>query len=711
MVDVKRDDITLQDWTKGISADEFAWGSYFYSEAISSGYNTKWFELWYRLTKTALNNRAWGNILSLSPTLNYWFMAFTRDGRIETEEFWNGSSDSEWDEDGWWAIFATLDWWIGYGYLNWVTYWDLAIWIKQTRLDIVDITKAYDPTAEVISNTNFSDGWTWWTIGTWWTITDNWAEHTTGNTWTLEYDISSEWYTTSSYVRFAVKITNWTNGSIEATIGNNDVAFEERKDGWYVWQLRGTTTTTTLTITPTSSFDWTLEIVNLHLYDTANNAVMNNKVTLNGWTLSDVHPALIWEWDLYVACRNYVNIVSLVDYGQQAKQLVDKNFKIVSMTQQAWNIILWATNGYDSRQYYWNWVDAVATEVIEWKGLIIQWVTWTETISYVLTTSWQNVGAIEWYEYRLYAVSGYQRNLIASKLYQNRSGDYLEEIHYNENKKFDFNDVTSDQSMTIFLDSLYIPWCDWVYKYWYDIPWMRTAWTRPIRYDTWATNIVMWQRGHFLGVGLTLDWTNYICNVDNRLYPSNWYLVTESIYWDKLSTRKALEKLKIWYKNVASTVGNIKVYAIVDDTYFWRFRPATTPTVRPSIWDIYNVANDTTWKVIAVDKTEWVITFVTVTNMWSRAWLANTTLTKVSWEWDDSINVWYNYDNMCLLKTIESEQQWYGSDLIFGKNFVNNYIPFWHKIQFVIELNSNSRYLSPEIYELSMISDITDVVL
>lgn len=71
----------------------------------------------------------------------------------------------------------------------------------------------------------------------------------------------------------------------------------------------------------------------------------------------------------------------------------------------------------------------------------------------------------------------------------------------------------------------------------------------------------------------------------------------------------------------------------------------------------------------------------------------------------------YNYDNMCLIKTIESDQQGYGSDLIFGKNFVSSYIPYWHKIQFVIELNSNDDRLSPEVYELSMISDITDITL
>lgn len=710
MVDIKREDITLSDWTKGISADEFAWGSYFYSEAISSGYNTKGFELWYRISKRALNSRSWGNALSLSPTDDYWFMAFTRDGRIETEDFWNWASSWTWDENGGWAIFATLDWGIGYWYLNWVTYWDLAIWIKQTRIDVVDIKNAYDPTAEVLGETDMSIA-TGWTLGTWWTIGDTGVEHTNGETWDLEYDITAEWYTTSSYVRFAVKISDRTAWSIDATIGNNTVTFNEQVDGWYVWQLRWKPATTTLTISPSSDFDWIINIVNLHLYDTANDYVMNSKVTLSWWAYSDKHPALIREWDLYVASRNYVNIISLQDWGQTYKTLVDKNFTIVSMTQQAWNIILRATDGYDSRQYYWNWVDAVATEVIEWKGLIIQWVTGTETISYVLTTSGRNVGSVEWYEYRLYAVSGYQRNLIASKLYQFRSDDYLEIDHYNANKKFDFNDVTSDQSMTIFLDSLYIPWCDWVYKYGYDIPWLRSNWTRPIKYDTWATNIVMGQRGHFLGVWFTLSGTNYICNVDNRLYPETWFLVSESLYWDKLWTRKAIEKLKIWYKNVPSSVGNIKVYAIVDDTYFWRFRPTSTPTTRPAVWDIYTVANNTTAKVIDVNTIEGVITLVTVNNGWSYAWLANTSLTKVSGAWDDTISVGYNYDNMCLIKTIESEQQQYGSDLIFWKNFVNNYLPYRYKLQLVIELNSNDRYISPEVYEISMVSDIADTIL
>lgn len=698
MADIKREDITLSDWTKGISADEFAWGSYFYSEAISTGYNTKGFELWYRLSKTPLNNRAKGYAVALSPKSWYWFSAFTRDWRIEFENEYNWGNK--------WAYYA-FDAWstIWNWYLNWITYWDYFFWIRQTWVDRIP-NSWFFTTTELLTNPDLSSS-TWWTLWTWWTTTDDWAVHTTGETGSLVSDNITWSYASTDRFRCAVKITNWTAWKITVEWGYWDTeVFEEHKDWCYVATLKWAASMN-ITITPTSTFDGTIEKVNLYQY----NLSWYVYTSIYGGSYSDNHPALVWEWDLYIASRNYLNIIHLSDMWLTYKALVDANFEIVAMNQQAGNIIIWATDGYDSRQYYWNGVDAVATEVIEWKWLIIKSATWTETMSYVLTTSWANTWAIEWYEYRLYAVSWYQRNLIASKLYQFRSDNYLESSHYNENKKFDFNDVTNDHWMTIYLDSLYIPGCDWIYKYWYDIPWVRSAWTRPIKYDTWSTNIVLWQRGHYLWVAYSVDGVNYIWNVDNRLYPSTWFLVTESIYWDKLSTRKSLEKLKIWYKNVASSMWNIKIYAIVDDTYFWRFYPTVTPTKRPEIWDVYNVANNTTWTVIDVDKTNWIITFTTLSDTWSRSWLANTSLTKVSGEWDDTITVGYNYDNMCLLKTIESEQQWYGSDFVFWKNFVENCIPFWHKIQFVIELNSNDYWHSPEIYEISMISDIADTVL
>ena len=109
------------------------------------------------------------------------------------------------------------------------------------------------------------------------------------------------------------------------------------------------------------------------------------------------------------------------------------------------------------------------------------------------------------------------------------------------------------------------------------------------------------------------------------------------------------------------------------------------------------------------------ITFRTISNGGSLD-RAYDTLFKVSGEGDNTINTNYNYDNMCLIKTIETENQEYGSDLIFGKDFVNNYMPYRHKIQLVIELNrtgagTTNTYRTPEIYELSMVSDITDITL
>ena len=115
MVEVKREDITLQDWTKGISADEFAWGSYYYAEWISSGYSTKGFELWYRYRPYLINTRTNGYAVSIVASNEYWFMGFTADGRVETEDFWNAEDK--------WALFST--WYTGSNpnaYLNWVLY-------------------------------------------------------------------------------------------------------------------------------------------------------------------------------------------------------------------------------------------------------------------------------------------------------------------------------------------------------------------------------------------------------------------------------------------------------------------------------------------------------------------------------------------------------------------------------------------------------------
>lgn len=697
MVDIERKGLTLDDWTKGISVDEFAWWSYFFSDWIQSWYDTKGFKLWHRTYTDLLNSRENWQVRALIPNADYWMIALTYDWKMEWWDMYN-----EWVT---WAFYATDNYSYN-NYLNWLKRGKYIIWIKQTTIDLIDPDDIYDPTTELITEPNFDNWWAGWTLWTGWTVTDDWAVHEEGQTWYLEATLS-ETLTSSDLVRVAIKISWCTSWYVTPSIWvQENWHTEVWINGWQVFSIKWSSWWTSIKLTPTSSFDWIIEVVDVNMYDMTK--VERQKATINYWLQSDKHPALIRWWDLYVCSWAYVNVVNLSDRQNTVKELVDARFEIVAITQQAWSLILRATDWFDSKQYYWNWVDNIASEIIEWKWLVIKWVVWTETLSYVLTSAWSTEWSIGTYDYRLYAVSWYQRSLLANKSFISHWVDY-DSSFYHKEKKFEFNDAKTSESMIMFLDSLFIPWCDWVYKYWSDIPWVNSTFTRPIKYTPWATNIVMGQRWDELWFSQSVGGINYLSMVNERRYLSKWFIVTNSIYRDKLSTRKTLEKLKIWYKNLASEDWWINIYAIVNDDYFWRFEVMSV-TNRPEIWDIYTVAHQVKAEVINVDKVNKLITFRTIENKWGYNWEANSSLTKVSGSWDNSLTtVWY--DNMCLVKEIKSTEQWYWNDLIFWKDFVNNYLPYWYKIQLVIELYSIDTKLTPEVYEISIASDISDEII
>lgn len=713
MVDIKREDITLQDWTKGISADEFAWGSYFYAEWIQTWYSTKGFRLWPYLDVRSLNERVQGypvavcnckwSLVDTSPNVIY----FTKDHRLEMQWSLNGSTSWEWWEHWWGAIFSPYWWGISDWYGGFV-YGDYALAFQEDVINKIAFKDTYNMAWQTIPNPRFENSAAWWTVWTWWTLTDNWMEHTTWNTWTLE--VSADWYADGTW-RLAIKITWCTAGNVVLSVsGTNVVTTEAWKNWWFVDSALNIddNTTYTITITPSSDFDGNVEAVNFNVYKTAS---INTEI--HWLTAATKHLAIEWAWDIFISSWNTIDILSTVDRTISAsKKLARDDEEIVALTQQADSIIIWATNGIDSHQYYWNWVDNVASEVILWQWQIIQWVTWTETISYVLAWAW---GVWSWNAYRLYSVSWYQRSLIASNAYKVQSTQWNLE-HYHPSKKFAFNDVDGSQGLCVYLDNLYIPWCDGIYQFWQTIPWLSNSWSRPINYQNWASRLFLYQDGSAFWFTYSYQRKQYYVIVNNDTFNYYWYLVTDSLYWDKLWTRKALEKIKLSYKSVPAEDGQINVYAIVDDDYFWRF-DVSWITNRPAIWDVYEVAEDTTAEVIDIKKTsssKGTITFRTVNNGGSLLKAYNT-LDKVSWDGDNTITTNWNYDNMIWLKTIAPTKQEYGADFIFWKDFVNNYIPFWHKIQFVIELVKNNttsnRYRTPEIYELSFVSDVTDTIL
>lgn len=715
MVEVKREDITLQDRTKGISADEFAGGSYFYSEGIQSWYSTKWFKLWPYADIHNLNERTEGYPIAVCPCkgslLNSSnnFLVFTKDWQIEMMDSLNGST--YWEGGSAWggAIYNNPT---NYEFKGGFVYGDYAIWFGSTFLKRIPYKDTYSINGQTITNPRFENSAAWWTIGTGWTLTDDWMQHTTWETWTLSVDALAY---DSHRPRLAVKVTHCTAWSVTVDIGWYDcVTSEAGRNWWFVWSENSMDVNSwssyTITVTPTADFNGIVEAVNFNVYKYAYDGAAYETSWL---TAADKHMAVARGGDIYITSWATINVLSTLDRKISAtKNIINWGETIVAITQQADSLIIWATDGIDSHQYYRNWVDNVATEVIEWKWQVIKAVTGTEIVSYVLA----GVGTSSaGFAYRLYSVNGYQRSLIASNAYKVQGSQWNLD-HYHPSKKFAFNDVQWPESMCIYMDNLYLPGCDGIYQFGQTIPGLSNAWSRPIDYENGSDRLFLFQNGANLSFTYRLSQKNYYVIIDNARYCYKWYIVTDSIYRDKLGTRKALEKLKIGYKSLSNADGNIKIYAIVDDDYFWRF-DVTGVTNRPAVWDIYEIAEDTEAEIIRIEKTSataGTITLRTTENGGSLS-VANRYLTKVSGNGDNSIDSHNNYDNMVRVKTITTSQQWYGSDLIFGKDFVNNYLPYWHKIQLVIELNKNSTYRNdyrtPEVYELSMVSDITDVTL
>lgn len=705
MVDIERKWITLSDWTKWISVDEYAWGSYYYAEWIQSDYCTKWFKLAKYANNASLNIRNSWYVTAMSPMYDagiLWDMlCFESDWKIETNWHCSGLWYYDWDSDLGWALYSRRG---NYWYVNWIIHWDKAIWITRNKVDVIKYNFPYNYETELVANPILKTPWTSWTIWEWRTINWNWAQHATWYTWTLSCNITipEAWR-----YRVAICIRNVYNGRVTITGMGYSMRTGTKEYWWFVfnsWDREAGQTT--LTITPSSDFDWYIEIVNVHPYYWDN--AMEDKATI---TTADVHPICLWQGDLYIWSWSKIDILNLTYYDVETKSIIDDTYKIVNITQQAWNLIIWATDWFNSKQYYWNWVDATASEVIERPWLTIKWVASSETVSYVTT--------LDNWVYRVFAVNWYQRSLLS--ISQATKSDYnLTRKVYNKDKKFTMNHIDWPNSMGVVEDSLYVAGCKWLYKYWTEVPWLAKNWNRVYLngsgYELYNVVIWSWKKGIYIAWHRSDSWhINNITYFDNNYYCYNWYVVTNPIYWDKIWTRKSIEKLKIWYKNGAAVSSNsevnIKIYAIVDDDYFWRYK-VTWVTNRPEIWDIYRVSSQTNAKIIDIEKTgnsDWVITLATVER--KSQGISERRLTRITWNWDSSIDSNYENDNMFLIKTITNENVWYYSDFIFGENFVDSYIPYWHKIQFVIELNSDYNSQTPEVYELSMTADIADTTI
>lgn len=693
-----------------MSSDEYAWWSYFYSEWIDTQSNSKWFRLWSYVVEATINNRTDWNIVAMWAVYdvnNYWTtrrpLLFTADNRIETYVDWVWCPDSYFWDYGW-PIYR----WSSSTIRNWLTFWNYIVQIYSTWINL--ITKWTSGNFwvfwnNIVSDHTFEDdgAWTnWWnrTFNVWW-----WATHTSWSTATLSQVIPT--VNTKKY-RVVINHT-YTTWSLT-------VKFDAWTPYWFAWtdEYRITVPMTaawnnqTLNITPSSTYDWTINSIQVNEYT----------ATLEEWkvtwlTNTTTKPSIYSMWILYIGSWNKVDVVDTTTRTKTASlSLVDASHTIVSITEVWQSLIIWTTDWLNSKQYYWDRVSAAPSDQIDWKWLKITAATSDETLSYVVT--WW-----DWARPKCFMVQDYQRTLLFDNKYD-WSNVWNEWTGYHPSKRF--NIYTANNScIAVQNKNLYVPtkWC--VYKYWTDIPWIKPSWNNKVKYTSELnipiSTISVIQDNIYITYQAVIDSVTYnvMWLVTEYLPAPTGYLVTNPIFWDNIWTEKFLNKLRIWFKNVPSTYWNIKVHAIVDDYKFFTFTVSWV-SVNPTVWTTYKIWSSTVivnMEVIAVDITwwAWTITLKTTSNVRGSLYsLWDTwTILKLVWTWDSSISYTY-FNNMVLLKTIESDEIEYWNELIFWDDFIDSHLPNRHKIQFVIELSSSLswHWVFQEVFDVYILSDIID---
>lgn len=702
--------IELNTRNLGMSVDEYAGWSFFYSEWIQTHHSTKGFRLWKWITETQINNRTNGDIVAIDAIYDsalygdyYRPLYFTKDWCLEAYVDRVGSPSSYfWDY--WWPIYRQQN---SVTIINGICIWDYIVLVYPTGIHL--ITRAATGNFwiiwdNIVTSPDFSDAWDW-TVWANRTLSASWATHTAWSTAVLSQVIPTS--NTKKY-RVVIKHTK-TAWSISVKFDAGTAHGFSWTDEYIITSpITAAGDNQTLNIVPSSDYNWTIELIQINEY----------VATIEEWKITTLqnyssHPLLFSMWTLYVASGSQIEMISTTTWTEDStKLLIDSTYTIIAMTQVWQNILIWATDGKDSKQYYWDWVSDVAQEVIDWKGTIISAAVSDETTSYVVT-GWK------WFRPKVYMVDWASRVMIAGKQYD-WSNNGTEWTWYHPSKRFNFY-VDSPKAITIWWKNLYIPtkWC--VYTFGTDIALMDRSWDNSIKYTTALDKPIqvmsVVEDIPYLTYQKLVWATTYNMSgiVTDRKPTESWYLVTNPIFWDSFSSVKDITKLRIWYKNVPSTNGDIKVYAIVDDYKFWTFTVSWVTTT-PSVWDTYKIWSSTVivnMEVISTDITGWAgtITLKTTNNLrWAPYSLLETgTLIKLAWDGDSTITYTY-FNNMVLLKTITSDEIEYWNALIFWKDFVDTHMPKRHKFQLVVELSSDLDWYGvfPEIYEINLLADITD---
>lgn len=680
--------LILNNWSLGMSADEYSGGSFLYWENINISRNSKSFKLADRLLSNDVNGRSWNIIAMCWPYNTDKVVTFNTDWYIESNQYYNAMRASR---TVWWAIYKRSTWW----YLNAIKLGNYTIWLTTDKLDLFTgdmYTGLFAIGTNVVTTPTLTAD-TGWTVWAWWATWVNWATHTTWTntlTQTLTVDNASK-YRVTVYATWCTTwtcaVTMWWTAMFTLSATSNIRSFNIRTTA---------STSEDLTFTPSTWYDGTIGNVIVNLYTVAN--IEESKVDITPHTR---HPIFV-QWPFaYIWSWSKIDVIDTTDWTvYKTISLLEQDYDIFHIWEIWQSIVVLSTNWENTKVSYWDWVSENATETITYKDKVGTWAEIDGNVIYMICES--NT------KKELYIISWYDKLLVAKTVPQWRWFSNNKQA-YDIISKNNFHNVsTYSNAMCFSGNKLIIPSYYGLYTYWYENPQQKNALVKEWKLNTVGITSVanIWGLFYIAYNDITKGITkiSYVREYDNII--GSGYIVTTPIIWDNFSTEKMIDKIKIGYIIPEST-SSIDIYVNADKYYFWTFYVSWLTTT-PTVWTTYTNYWSNVFEVIATDITTGAGTITcratTILDLnFSYGW----TLTKIAWTWDTSIT-YTDYDNFIKIKTITADKYTHWSETIFAWSFVTAYMPDRHEVEIKIKITSTTVTGSPVIYDMPVLSSPTN---
>lgn len=575
--------------------------------------------------------------------------------------------DLAWD----WANLGkiTLSWWSVRGFA--ITTQGFHTWVYDANNPPL-WTYAY--TYNGINTDPSFDGWTWWTIGSNWSISFWSAYHTAWSTAVLSRPMSS---TIGTKYRVAWR-AYVTAGSCSVRIAWSTILTftSATNDKAQVGLFTASSTSSLLEFVPSSDFVWRID-------DTY---VQDYYVVSTTFSFNQKAPYVIWGWIIYVWNGNKITQIDMSTGTAVISNVcnIDFDYSVKWITRIGDTFNIYATNGSNGKKYLWDGISG-----FPWEGSITYIDKPIINVANFANTDYLITGTRS--KQQISIVNGYQLQPLIVTNDWTKESDVL--YFFNEN----INAIETLGNRVLFGSQ------KWIYSFGKRTPWLPNAIIKEYINSGLTITSISYSESNNYSIFVYFYWrldgvlANYRSQIylrdesDSQQYGTvnteevGW-IETNNIVWEVFSNDMILRKYTVGYKLEPNT--SINTY--IRDTYYATLTVSWEQSL--SVWDVYSYAWRTFTIIDILNSRMFHCSYV-----WSPlTWYFDGTFTKVSGAWPATIIVnRTRYGYRLLDKITDSTKK------RFSKPLTGTY----NEVGFAFELISTNRLYTPKLYDFNLYYD------